>query len=68
MTMAQVMNIVNQNFRDIQDQSSAQIIRSEKDGKKKIIIGKLPDDEYGIVIANDGYDVVDDVFVVQDEE
>lgn len=49
--------IINDNFSRVQNKLVTNIIKDEN-GIPKMIIGKLPDGTYGLVIAKDGIDVL----------
>lgn len=58
MTMQQLISALNENFNLLQNQSQTIIIKDEA-GQNRILIGRQPDDTYGIVISKAGYDVVE---------
>lgn len=47
---------VNENFRQLENRERTTIYRDDK-GVQRIIIGRLPDGTYGIVISKEGQDV-----------
>lgn len=51
-------NIINENFRQIEAENRTKVIRDEQ-ADDRIIIGKMPDGSYGIIISNEGVDVKD---------
>jgi hypothetical protein len=53
----QIVRLVNDNFRQLENQLKVQIIRDEQ-GTNRIIFGRLPDGTYGLVISKDGVDVL----------
>lgn len=58
MTMEQLISALNENFNLIQNQSQTIAIKDEN-GQTRILMGRLPDDTYGIVISKTGYDVIE---------
>jgi len=56
MTFDQLVAALNENFAAIENSSRTTIIKDDT-GKPRIIIGRLPDNTYGIVISKPGYDV-----------
>lgn len=53
-----MVRTLNENFRDIDNMFRVIRIKDET-GLNRILIGKLPDDTYGIVISKEGEDVLD---------
>jgi hypothetical protein len=49
---------VSKNFQEIANKFITNVIKDEN-GVRRIIFGKLPDGTYGLVISNDGTDVLD---------
>lgn len=64
MTFAQMVNLVNSNFRQLESQSITKTVK-DKDGNNRIIEGRFPDGDYGIIISVEGYNV-QDLFVSQE--
>lgn len=58
MTMQQLISALNENFNLLQNQSQTIAIKDEN-GQTRILIGRLPDNTYGIVISKTGYDVTE---------
>lgn len=59
--MNMVLQAVNDNFRQVAESNRTNVIADEN-GDNRIIIGKMPNDKYGIIISNEGFNVYD-VFV-----
>lgn len=57
MDMATMINAINENFSLIENFNRTQIFKDET-GVNRIILGKLPDGTYGLVISKPGTDVV----------
>lgn len=53
-----MVRTINENFRDIENLFRVIRIKDET-GLNRILIGKLPDGTYGIVISKEGEDVLD---------
>lgn len=51
-------NIINENFQQIEAENRTKVIRDEN-ADDRIIIGKMPDGSYGIMISNEGFNVYD---------
>ena len=51
-------NQVNNLAKDVQAMQEVQVFK-DTTGNRRIIIGKLPDGTYGLVISKEGYDVVE---------
>lgn len=49
-------NIINDNFQQIEAENRTKVIRDEN-ANDRIIIGRMPDGSYGIIISNEGVDV-----------
>ena len=58
MTMPQLISALNENLNLLQNQSQTIAIKDES-GQTRILIGRLPDDTYGIVISKPTYDVTE---------
>lgn len=56
-----VIQAINDNFRQVAESNRTNVIADEN-GDNRIIIGKMPNDKYGIIISNEGVNVYD-VFV-----
>lgn len=59
--MDMIIQSVNNNFRQVAESNRTNVITDEN-GNDRIIIGKMPDGKYGIIISNEGVNV-NDVFV-----
>jgi len=57
MNTQQLVSALNQNFQNLERMGQTQIFRDEN-GVNQIIIGKLPDGTYGLVISKPGIDVL----------
>ena len=57
MKYEQLVAAMNENMMLLENQSRTQIFKDET-GKNRIIIGRLPDGTYGIVVSKEGEDVV----------
>lgn len=55
---ASMVRTINENFRDIENMLRVIRIKDEA-GNSRILIGKLPDGTYGIVMSKEGEDVLD---------
>lgn len=53
-----MINIINTNLQQIEAENRTKVIRDEQ-GDDRIIIGRMPDGSYGIIISNEGYSVYD---------
>lgn len=58
MSYQQLISALNENFNLLQNQSQTIAIKDDT-GQTRILIGRLPDDSYGIVISKAGYDVTE---------
>lgn len=56
--MNMLMQAVNANFRQVAESNRTNIITDES-GNKRIIIGKMPDGTYGLLIMKPGYDALE---------
>lgn len=55
MKLHQMAAAINENFMLLENLNRTQMYK-DTSGKVRIIIGRLPDGEYGIVISKEGYD------------
>lgn len=53
-----MINIINTNLQQIEAENRTKVIRDEQ-ADDRIIIGRMPDGSYGIIISNEGYSVYD---------
>lgn len=53
-----MVNIINTNLQQIEAENRTKVIRDEQ-ADDRIIIGRMPDGSYGIIISNEGYSVYD---------
>lgn len=53
-----IVNMVNKNIYELKGQEVTRIFK-DTTGKRRIIIGKLPDGTYGLVISKPGFDVIE---------
>lgn len=53
-----IATAINDNFRQIEAENRTKTIKDEN-GVNRIIIGKWPNGEYGIVVSKPGVDVLD---------
>lgn len=53
-----MINIINANLQQIEAENRTKVIRDEQ-ADDRIIIGRMPDGSYGIIISNEGYSVYD---------
>lgn len=60
MDMSTLINALNQNFNQIQSQDRRKVITDE-DGYDRIVLGKLVDGTYNLVISAPGIDVNDTI-------
>ena len=56
MDTATLVNALNDMMRQLEAANRTQIIKDE-DGVNRVLIGKLPDGSYGLVISKPGVDV-----------
>lgn len=56
MDMQTLVNAVNDTFRQIESENRTKTIKDET-GVNRIILGRLPDGTYGLVISKPGVDV-----------
>ena len=49
-------NAINDTFRQIESENRTKVIRDE-DGVDRIILGRLPDGTYGLIVSKPGVDV-----------
>ena len=57
MDSAQISQAVNDNFRQVESENRTKIMKDEQ-GNSRVILGRLPDGTYALVISKPGYDVV----------
>lgn len=60
MTKQVMVDAINQNFRQIEAESRRKVITDE-DGNDRIVLGKLVDGTYNLVISAPGIDVDDTI-------
>ena len=53
-----MINIINTNLQQLEAENRTKVIRDEQ-ADDRIIIGRMPDGSYGIIISNEGYSVYD---------
>lgn len=58
MDQATMMSVINQNFRQIESENRTKVIRDE-DGVNRIILGRMPDGTYGLLVSKPGVDAVE---------
>lgn len=58
MTPDQMATAINNTLRQIEAENRTKIVKDE-DGTNRIIFGRLPNGEYGIVISKKGKDVLE---------
>ena len=58
MDSATMSSTLNAMFRQIESENRTKTIRDEN-GQDRIIMGRMPDGTYGIVISNEGVNVYD---------
>ena len=58
MDMSTLVNAVNTTLRQIEAENRTRITRDE-DGIDRIILGRFPDGQYGLIISKPGKDVKD---------
>jgi hypothetical protein len=58
MDMATLVNAINDMMRQIESENRTQVIKDEN-GINRIIIGRWPDGQYGLLISNPGVDVLE---------
>ena len=56
MDTATLVNAINDSLRQIESENRTKVIRDE-DGVDRIILGRLPDGTYGLIISKPGVDV-----------
>ena len=56
MKMDTLVNAINNNFNQLELENRTKIIKDEN-GVNRIILGRLPDGSYALVISKDGVDV-----------
>lgn len=57
MSYADLINALNQNFAMLQDLTTSQTFKDET-GTNRIIIGRFPNGNWGIIISKPGIDVL----------
>jgi len=57
MTKNDMINALNENFALLENLNRTQVFRDET-GKNRIIIGRWPDGQYGLLISKPGVDVL----------
>lgn len=58
MTQTQMATAVNNTLQQIESENRTKVIKDEN-GQNRIVIGRMPDGTYGIVISNPGVNVYD---------
>lgn len=57
MTYGQLVNALNQNFAALENLTTSQTFKDET-GTNRIIIGRFPNGQWGIIISKPGFDVL----------
>jgi len=52
-----MVSAINNNFQQIEAENRTKVIKDEN-GDSRIIIGKMPDGTYGIIVSKPGIDVL----------
>ena len=56
MDTATMVNAINDVFRQIESANRSQVIRDEN-GIDRVIVGRMPDGTYGVIVSKPGVDV-----------
>ena len=56
MDTATMVNSINDVFRQIESANRSQVIRDEN-GIDRVIVGRMPDGTYGVIVSKPGVDV-----------
>lgn len=57
MDMGSLTTAINDNFRQVESENRSKVMRDES-GNNRIILGRMPDGTYGLLIMKPGYDAL----------